>query len=609
MNTGAAPHNHIAIIGTGFGAIATAVRLQQAGFDDFVLIDRAGDVGGVWRDNSYPGAAVDVKSHLYSLSFAPNPDWHDVFAKQPELHAYLRRVAGQFDLRRRLVLGCEVEELRWDGIAQRWTLETQRGPRTAQHVVVATGALAEPVIPDLPGLTSFKGARFHSARWDHSFDLSGKRVAVIGTGASAIQFVPAIQPIVDQMTVFQRTPPWIMPRHDHAIPARTRKLFRALPLLQRLERARIYLQFEWMILGFRHPKLMRLAERRAQKHLEAQVPNPELREKLTPDYTLGCKRILLSDDYLPALAQPNVEVNTGGIREIRAHHADTRGRTHATLGGPRADSRADPDRRGPPGITIDDRTGDSMTTALITGASSGIGQALALELAARGYDLGLAARRLDALEQLRQEIRQRHPDRRIELRRLDVTDYDHVPTAIDELATALGGLDVVIANAGVGGSGPIGEGHAQADRAVIETNLLGAMATIDAAVALFQQQGRGQIVAISSVAAFRGLPGSASYSASKAAIATYTDALRAELYNTPIKVTTLYPGYIDTPLNEHMVRRPFLISLDKGAALIADKIERGVKTSTIPTYPWNVVSRILRILPTSQLAKMAGNNP
>jgi short-subunit dehydrogenase len=248
-------------------------------------------------------------------------------------------------------------------------------------------------------------------------------------------------------------------------------------------------------------------------------------------------------------------------------------------------------------------------TALITGASSGIGRTLAVELAARGYDLGLAARRLDALQELAQEIRQRHPHRRIELRRLDVTDYDQVPTAIDELASALGGLDVVIANAGVGSSGPIGNGQAQADRAVIETNLLGAMATIDAAVTLFRRQGRGRIVAISSVAAFRGLPGSASYSASKAAIATYADALRAELHGTPIKVTTLYPGYIDTPLNERLPRRPFLISLDKGAALIADKIERGVNTSTIPTYPWNVLSRILRSLPISQIAKMGNNQP
>jgi cation diffusion facilitator CzcD-associated flavoprotein CzcO len=272
---------------------------------------------GVWRDNSYPGAAVDVKSHLYSLSFAPNPDWHHVFAKQSELHAYLRRVTDQFDLRRRLVLGCEVEELRWAESEQRWQLETAHGARTARHVVVATGALAEPVIPDLPGLSSFKGGRFHSARWDHSFDLTGKRVAVIGTGASAIQFVPAIQPTVGQMTVFQRTPPWIMPRHDHEIPARTRKLFRALPLLQRLARARIYVQFEWMIVAFQHPSLMRIAQRKARRHLEAQVPDSELREKLTPNYSLGCKRILLSDDYLPALTEPNVAVNTDGIREVR----------------------------------------------------------------------------------------------------------------------------------------------------------------------------------------------------------------------------------------------------------------------------------------------------
>jgi cation diffusion facilitator CzcD-associated flavoprotein CzcO len=266
---------------------------------------------------------------LYSLSFAANPDWHNVFAKQPELHAYLQRVTDQLDLRRRLVLNCEVEELRWDEVQHHWVLEAAHGERTARHVVVATGALAEPVIPDLPGLNSFKGARFHSARWDHSFDLTAKRVAVIGTGASAIQFVPAIQPTVGHMTVFQRTPPWIMPRHDHEIPARTRKLFRALPLLQRLERARIYLQFEWLIVAFQHPSLMRFPERTARKHLEAQVPEPELREKLRPNYRLGCKRILLSDDYLPALAQPNVAVNTDGIQEIREHSIiDTAGVEH-----------------------------------------------------------------------------------------------------------------------------------------------------------------------------------------------------------------------------------------------------------------------------------------
>jgi cation diffusion facilitator CzcD-associated flavoprotein CzcO len=319
MGADSGSHNQIAIIGTGFGAIATAVSLRRAGVEDFVLIDRADDVGGVWRDNDYPGAAVDVKSHLYSLSFAPNPDWRNVFARQPELHEYLRQVVDAFDLRRRLVLGCEVEELRWDARALRWEIDTERGPRTAQHVVVATGALAEPVVPDLPGLARFKGPSFHSARWDHGFDLAGKRVAVVGTGASAVQFVPAIAPTVGHLTVFQRTPPWIMPRHDHEIGARSRRLYRAVPLAQRLARAAIYCQFEWMILGFRHPSLMRFAERRARRHLEAQVADPVLRAKLMPSYSLGCKRILLSDTYLPALTRPNVSVNTDGIREVREH--------------------------------------------------------------------------------------------------------------------------------------------------------------------------------------------------------------------------------------------------------------------------------------------------
>jgi cation diffusion facilitator CzcD-associated flavoprotein CzcO len=317
MSISSVPHNHVAIIGTGFGGIATAVRLRKAGFDDLALLDRADDVGGVWRDNDYPGAAVDVQSHLYSFSFAPNPDWRDTFAKQPELHAYLQRVTDQFDLRRRLVLECDVEELRRDPAEQLWALQTSRGPRTARHVVVATGALAETVIPELPGLDRFAGARFHSARWDHSFDLAGRKVAVIGTGASAVQFVPAIQPSVEAMTVFQRTPAWVVPRHDHEISARTRRLLRAIPLLQRLARARVYIQRELFVVGFRNPALMRFAERAARRHLEAQVKDPALRAKLLPDYRFGCKRILISNDYLRALAQSNVALVTSGIPEIR----------------------------------------------------------------------------------------------------------------------------------------------------------------------------------------------------------------------------------------------------------------------------------------------------
>ncbi len=244
-------------------------------------------------------------------------------------------------------------------------------------------------------------------------------------------------------------------------------------------------------------------------------------------------------------------------------------------------------------------------TAFLTGASSGIGQALAPELAARGYDLVLAARRSDSLEQVKASILAAHPGRKVEVRALDVTRYADVGKAIADAAQAHGGLDLIIANAGIGSTGPVGSGHFDGDVAVIETNVIGAMATIDAAVALFRAQNRGRVVVISSVAAFRGLPGAGSYSASKAAIAVYADAARAELHGTPIGVTTLFPGYIDTPINQDMPSRPFLIDVAKGARIIADLIERGVGNSTVPVWPWNVVGKLLRVLPTGVLAKQA----
>jgi cation diffusion facilitator CzcD-associated flavoprotein CzcO len=324
------PHNHVAIIGTGFGGIAAAVRLRRAGFDDFVLLERAGDVGGVWRDNDYPGAAVDVQSDLYSFSFAPNAGWRTTYARQPELHAYLGKVTDQFGLRHRTVFGCEVERLDWDAAGQVWQLGTARGPRTATHVVVATGALADPVVPDLPGLDRFGGVSFHSARWDHGHDLTGKRVAVVGTGPSAVQFVPAIQPEVERLTVFQRTPAWVVPRHDHEISALRQRLYRIAPVLQRLARLSRYVRREWTVFAFRHPALMKLPERGARKHLERQVRDPGLRAGLLPGFRFGCKRVLISDDYLPALAQPNVALVTDGIREIDEHGIiDAAGTRHA----------------------------------------------------------------------------------------------------------------------------------------------------------------------------------------------------------------------------------------------------------------------------------------
>jgi cation diffusion facilitator CzcD-associated flavoprotein CzcO len=309
---------HIAIIGSGFGGLGAAIRLKQQGMDDFVVLERAGDVGGTWRDNTYPGCACDVQSHLYSFSFAPNPDWSRSFSPQSEIQSYLQRCAREYGILPHVRFHHEVTDARWDEDAQRWRIQTSRGPLTAQVMVMAAGGLSDPVIPDLPGLPRFEGRAFHSARWDHAFDLHGKRVAVLGTGASAIQFIPEIQPRVARLHVFQRTPPWILPRHQRDLGEGERRLFRRLPAAQRAVRGAIYLAREAMVLAFRNPRAMTVAQRVALRHLRRSVPDPALREKLTPDWTLGCKRVLLSNEYLPALARPNVEVVTEGIAEVRA---------------------------------------------------------------------------------------------------------------------------------------------------------------------------------------------------------------------------------------------------------------------------------------------------
>lgn len=308
----------VAIIGTGFGGIGTAIRLKQAGVKDFVLLERASEVGGVWRDNIYPGAACDVESHLYSFSFAPNPSWSHAFSAQPEILAYVKRCVATFGLRPFIRFNHDVCSATWDETAARWRLTTSQGDYTASVLVLATGALSEPAIPALPGLNEFAGTLFHSARWDASYDLRGRSVAVVGTGASAIQFVPRIQPLVSKLYLFQRTPPWILPRGDRPLSARERWLCRYVPFFQRVLRARIYMLRELEGVGFRQPKLMAAGEHLARRHLEKHVADPALCAKLTPHYTMGCKRILISDDYYPAITQPNVELITTGIRQIRA---------------------------------------------------------------------------------------------------------------------------------------------------------------------------------------------------------------------------------------------------------------------------------------------------
>jgi cation diffusion facilitator CzcD-associated flavoprotein CzcO len=310
-------HVRIAVIGAGFGGIGTAIRLRQRGIDDFLIFERADDLGGTWRDNSYPGCACDVPSNLYSFSFAPHPTWSRSFSPQPEIWDYLRACATRFDLHRRMKFGHDVRGARWDEASGRWLLDTTGGEYSADILVAAGGPLSEPAVPDLPGLATFAGTSFHSARWDHGHDLTGRRVAVIGTGASAVQFVPEIAPKVAALTVFQRTAPWVMPRRDRPLTDAERRLYRTVPAAQRLVRWSLYWAHEMQAVAFLRPRYMALGQRMARRHLERQVPDPDLRARLTPNFTMGCKRVLLSNDYLPALARDNVEVVTEKIAEVR----------------------------------------------------------------------------------------------------------------------------------------------------------------------------------------------------------------------------------------------------------------------------------------------------
>lgn len=316
-------HVHIAILGTGFAGLGAAIRLKQTGVDDFLLFERAKDVGGTWRDNSYPGCACDVESHLYSFSFAPNPEWSRMFSPQPEIFAYLRKCADDYGIVPHVRFDHAIGDVRWNDDARRWHVSTSHGPYTADIVISAMGALCEPSIPEIAGMADFQGTVFHSARWNHDFDFAGKRVAVIGTGASAIQFVPEIQAKVQKLTLFQRTPAWVLPRMDREISEDERSTYRKFPLLQKAVRSAIYARRELFVLGLRNPRSMAWLERFALKYLESQVPDAALRKKLTPDFRIGCKRVLISRDYLRSLGQPNVDVVTSGIREVRAHSVVT----------------------------------------------------------------------------------------------------------------------------------------------------------------------------------------------------------------------------------------------------------------------------------------------
>ncbi|MCH8498425.1 MAG: NAD(P)/FAD-dependent oxidoreductase [Marinobacter sp.] len=339
----------IVIIGTGFSGLGMGIKLKEAGYDDFVILEQSDDVGGTWHENHYPGCACDVQSALYSFSFEQNPNWSRMFAQQHEIKAYLKHCAEKYGLTQHIRLNTHVAGARYNEKANSWTVETCDAPALwnymqtkgvkpgdtlnrkdkdlpafatlkAQIVVSGMGGLSTAAYPDIKGIETFTGKSFHSQDWDHQYDLKGKRVAVIGTGASAIQFVPEVAKDAAQLDLYQRTPPWIMPKPDREISALEKAMFRRVPATLNALRNAIYWGLEARVLGFvLNPRVLKIGELQAQRHIRSQIKDPILRKKVTPDFHFGCKRVLISNNYYPALDQSHVDVLTNGIREVRGN--------------------------------------------------------------------------------------------------------------------------------------------------------------------------------------------------------------------------------------------------------------------------------------------------
>lgn len=307
----------VLIVGTGFAGLGMAVKLRQAGHDSFVVLEKSDRVGGTWRDNTYPGCSCDVASLMYSYSFAPKRDWTRMYAEQPEILSYIEQVVADHGLAPHIRFHTEAVSYDFDEATDRWRVRTQTGQEyQARIVVMAHGALHIPHRPDFPGQDKFAGPIFHSAQWDHSVDLDGKRVAVIGTGSSAVQFIPAIAERTSHVDVYQRNPHWVLPKADRPLSRFEHRLFRALPFTQWLYRNIAYWTHEVPVLAFMNPKYLKVLESASKRQLAKQVPDADLRAKLTPDYTIGCKRILLTNDYYPALVRDDVDLITEGIEEF-----------------------------------------------------------------------------------------------------------------------------------------------------------------------------------------------------------------------------------------------------------------------------------------------------
>lgn len=308
----------ILIIGAGFAGLGMALELQRAGIDNFTILEKAEDLGGVWRENTYPGAACDVPSPLYSWSYAPKSDWPRRFSEQADIHAYMRKVAVEHGVPAKIRFGTEVTDAEFDERQGVWQVRTADGATLTTDILVpAVGQLSRPAMPNIPGIDTFTGPAFHSAEWDHSVDLTGKRVACIGTGASAIQYIPRIQPKAGHLTLFQRSAAWVLPKFDTEYSARHHALFKYFPPSRLAERFAIWGLFEVLALALTDiPAMKKPVVALADRHRAQQISDPVLREKLTPDYAPGCKRGLFSNEYFPALAQPNVTVETTGIEAI-----------------------------------------------------------------------------------------------------------------------------------------------------------------------------------------------------------------------------------------------------------------------------------------------------
>ncbi|TFV99567.1 FAD-dependent oxidoreductase [Oxalobacteraceae bacterium OM1] len=313
-----APDYDVLIVGGGFSGLGMAIKLKQTGNGNVIVLEKAPEIGGTWRENTYPGCACDVPSHMYSFSFERKWNWSRMYATQPEIRDYLRHCVRKYELAPFIRCSTALAEAVFDETRDLWTVRTADGGTvTARAVVAATGALHRPAYPKLPGIERFHGTVFHSAEWRHDHDLRGRRVAVIGTGASAIQFVPQVAKQAAQVTLFQRTPAWVLPKMDRALGPKEQWVYRHVPGAMRLFRNFLYWRQELLGLAFLHPRLMAHAKRMAEAHMRAQIPDADLRSKLTPDYTIGCKRVLIANDYFPVFSQAHVALVTSGVAEVR----------------------------------------------------------------------------------------------------------------------------------------------------------------------------------------------------------------------------------------------------------------------------------------------------